>query len=155
MKLRVRNPKDFWSGVFFAVVGAAAALFARRYNFGTAARMGPGFFPTMLGGLLTLLGVALALRSLRLDGEGERILPLAWRPVAAVLGSVVLFAVLLRPLGMVLSSLLLVVFSSLGGRDFRSREVVVSALLLTGFCVLVFSVGLKLDLPLWPAAFGS
>lgn len=150
MRVSIRHSKDFWAGVFFLAVGVGVVIFGRRYAFGTAAHMGPGFFPTVLGALLAGLGIVIALGALRLRGERAPIGGLALRPVIAVLGSVVLFALLLRPLGLVASSILLVVLSSLGSRELRWREVAILAAALTLFSVLVFSVGLKLDLPVWP-----
>src|SRR4051812_36237996 len=67
--LRIRSQKDFWCGVIFLVIGVAFMVLARDYRFGTAARMGPGFFPTMLGGLLAALGLGLALPALLRDGD--------------------------------------------------------------------------------------
>jgi len=59
--MRIRSQSDFWSGVLFIVAGVAIAMLAQDYRLGTAARMGPGYFPTLLGALLALLGALLAL----------------------------------------------------------------------------------------------
>lgn len=155
MKLSIRNPKDFWSGIFFVLTGLAAILIARRYAFGNAEQMGPGFFPTILGGLLVCLGLLAAGRGLNFHAEAEPIPKLKLRPLAAVLSSVILFAALLRPLGLVAASMLLVIVARLAGGEYYKREVLVSALVLTAFCALVFAWGLKLDLPVWPAFFRS
>lgn len=150
MNLTIRHPKDFWSGLFFIAVGIAAVIIARHYVFGTAAQMGPGYFPAVLGGLMIFLGGILAGRAIRAQAGSEPIKKLVLRPTIAVLGSVILFAALLRPLGLVASSLLLIALSSLGDSTFRKKEVAISAVLLTLFCVLLFAWGLKLDLPVWP-----
>ena len=65
----IRSPKDFWAGLLFVALGVLAITVGSRYNLGTAARMGPGYFPRILGMLLVVLGVIITLRGLRLNGE--------------------------------------------------------------------------------------
>ncbi len=151
MKISPRNPKDLWAGVLFLAIGIGAVVVARRYPFGGPANMGPGFFPTLLGGLLVVLGAITALRGLRFALRREAAPSFQFRPLFVVLGSVVLFGVLLQPLGVVLCSALLVVLSRFASPDFRWHEAIVSALLLTAFTTLVFVWGLKMPIPLWPA----
>src|SRR5262249_6436849 len=113
-----------------------------------AARMGPGYFPRLLGILLILLGRALATRSLWL--QGPRISAFKWRPTLLVLLSVVAFGKMLPFAGMVLSTIFLIIASSAASTEFRPKEAVVSSVLLTALAVGVFVIGLKLQLPLWP-----
>ena len=144
----VRHPKDFVAGLMFVVIGVAAIVLGSSYSLGTAARMGPGYFPRMLGILLVALGAALALRSLRVQGAplpGWR-----WRPVAVVLGSVVLFGAILNYAGLVISTVALIVCASAASPEFRSREAVISGIALAVLAVLVFGYGLKLQIPIWP-----
>ena len=68
MKLTLSNNKDIWSGLMLIAIGAAAILVARNYPFGTALRMGPGFFPVVLGGLLIVFGLTILAIGLR---QGE------------------------------------------------------------------------------------
>ena len=151
-RMRIRNPTDFWTGLLFGGFGLFAALYAAtHYNLGTAVRMGPGYFPTWVGGLVALLGLALALRSLKLDGPA---LPrVRLRPIAFVLGGSLAFGYFLKPLGLVLATVLLVVISAAGGHEFRWREVLALAIGLAVFAVGVFVYGLGLPFPLWPQAF--
>ena len=145
----VRHPKDFVAGVLFAAVGVAAIVIAANYPLGTAARMGPGYFPRILGILLILLGSALALRALRLQGA-----PLPrwhWKPVVVVLGSVVLFGAIVNSVGLALSTVVLIVLASSASPEFRPKEAVVSGIALALLSVLVFVVALKLQLPIWPS----
>jgi hypothetical protein len=144
----IRNPKDFWAGVLFIAFGAAAIVIAGSYPLGTAARMGPGYFPRMLGALLVVLGAALALRAMRIPGA-----PLArlqWRPTVIVLGSVVLFGAIVNRAGLVLSTILLIVLASAASREFRPRESLVAGMVLAALAVGVFIIGLQLLLPIWP-----
>jgi hypothetical protein len=146
----VRHPKDFFAGLIFIAFGVAAMVIGSNYTLGTAARMGPGYFPRILGILLIVLGAALAIRALRLKGE-----PLPrwkWRPTLIVLGSVVLFGLIVTHLGLVLSTLILVVVASAASPEFRPKEAVISGVLLAALAVGIFVIGLKLQLPIWPGS---
>ncbi len=148
--MRIRNPKDFLAGLMFAGFGLFAAVYAGiSYELGTPVRMGPGYFPAVLGGVLTVLGGVVLIRSLVFDGP--RIETMRLRPVAAIFAACIGFAYLLAPLGLVFSTLLLVVASALGGREFRIGEVLALAVALVLFSVAVFVTGLELPYPLWPA----
>ena len=144
----VRSPKDLLAGLLFIAVGIAAIALAANYTLGTAARMGPGYFPRILGILLITLGAVLALRSLKLRGAA---LPgWKWRPVIVVLGSVVVFGLIVTRVGLVLSTVLLIAMASAASHEFRPKEAAISGLLLAALVVGVFVVGLKLQLPIWP-----
>jgi hypothetical protein len=149
----IRAPKDFWSGVLFVAVGSAAVVLSARYSLGTAARMGPGYFPRILGILMVVLGLVLALRSFKL--EGPPVPPWIWRPTLVVLGSVVLFAAIVQPVGVALSTVILILVASAASHEFHLREALISGVLLATLAVGVFVVGLKLQLPIWPAFFGG
>ena len=144
----IRHPKDFFAGLIFVAFGVAAIVIGSEYTLGTAARMGPGYFPRILGILLIVLGAALALRALRL--RGTRIPPWKWRPTLIVLGSVVLFGLIVTRLGLVLSTIVLIVLASAASHEFRFKEASISAVLLAALAVGVFVIGLKLQLPVWP-----
>jgi hypothetical protein len=145
---RIRNPKDFCAGALFVAVGVATVLLSTRYTLGTAARMGPGYFPRMLGILLIVLGGVLAARGFKFSGSGFT--PFRWRPALVVLGSVVLFGAIVRPLGVALSTVILIVAASAASHEFRPRESLVVGVLLAALAVGVFVVGLQLQLPIWP-----
>ncbi len=145
----IRHPKDFVAGVLFVAVGVAAIVIAANYPLGTAARMGPGYFPRILGILLILLGSALALRALNLKGS-----PLPgwhWRPTLIVLGSVVLFGAIVNVVGLALSTVILIVLASAASKEFRPKEAVISGIALAVLSISVFVIALKLQLPIWPA----
>ena len=150
--MRIKSPTDFWTGLLFGGFGLFAALYAaNHYALGTAVRMGPGYFPTWIGGLVALLGLALLVHSLRFDGP--RLPRLHVRPVVFILAASVAFGYLLKPLGLVLATILLVAASAAGGHEFRWREVLLLAVALAIFSLGVFVYGLGLPFPLWPAAF--
>ena len=148
--MRVRNHRDFWAGLMFFVIGVAFAAFAQQYRLGTPARMGPGFFPTMLGVLLALLGLAILLRSLARDSAELRVGAIRWRPLALILLSVLAFAIALPWLGFIVSIVLLVGISALASDDFRWKETIASIVVLLGLSWLVFVQGLELQFPVWP-----
>jgi hypothetical protein len=150
MKLTIRNQPDFYSGALFTVVGAGFVLAARRYEFGSAAQMGPAQFPLILGSLLALLGVIVAVRSLTPVAHREGIAPISVRPFALVLGSVALFGVLLMPLGLIISSLVLVALSALASHEFHWKYATVTAFALVIACYLIFVYGLGLPMPVLP-----
>ena len=145
----VRHPKDFVAGLLFVAVGVAAIVIGANYPLGTAARMGPGYFPRILGILLILLGAALAFRALRL--QGAKLPGWHWRPTVIVLGSVVLFGAIVNYVGLALSTVILIVLSSAASPEFRPKESLVSGIALAALSIAVFVVALKLQLPIWPS----
>jgi hypothetical protein len=144
----IRHPKDFWSGVIFVAIGIFTIVYGTKYTIGTAARMGPGYFPRILGILLILLGLVLALRALRL--QGAPIPKWHWRPTIVVLGSVVVFGAIVQHVGVALSTVILIVLASAASHEFRPKEALISGVFLAALAVGVFVVGLKLQLPIWP-----
>ena len=144
----IGHPKDFWSGLLFVGIGAFALIYGSKYTIGTAARMGPGYFPRILGILMVVLGLILALRSLR--SHGDAVPRWKWRPTLLVLGSVVLFGAIVKYLGMAISTVLLIVVASAASHEFRWRDSLISGVALAVLAVGVFVVGLSLQLPIWP-----
>jgi putative tricarboxylic transport membrane protein len=145
----IRSPKDFWAGLLFVGLGILAITVGSRYNLGTAARMGPGYFPRILGLLLMVLGAIIAFRGMRLDGDA--IPKWRWRPTLVVLLSVVVYGIVIGWLGIAISTVLLIVAASAASHEFRLKESIIAGLLLSGLAVGVFVVGLSVQLPIWPA----
>jgi len=146
--IRITNPKDFWAGALFVAIGVGTLVLGSRYTLGTAARMGPGYFPRILGILLIVLGAVLALRATRT--VGAPIPRFRWRPLVVVLGSVVLFGAIVNWIGVALSTVFLIVTASAASHEFRPVESVIAGVLLAALAVGVFVVGLQLQLPIWP-----
>ena len=147
MQLDFRHNQDFWAGVMLIATGVAAVLIARDYAFGTALRMGPGYFPSILGGLLVLAGLYLVVKGLR---SGEKI-PGNWSPRALVVLplSLVLFGVLMENAGFLPALAVLIFGSAAAGTEFRVLEVALLTVFLTVMCVLVFVWGIGLPYPLF------
>ena len=144
----IRHPKDFWSGLLFVGLGAFALIYGSKYTLGTAARMGPGYFPRILGILMIVLGALLALRALRL--RGDRIPGWKWRPTLLVLGSVVVFGAIVKLVGMAIATVILILMASAASHEFRPKEALIAGVFLAALAVGVFVVGLNLQLPIWP-----
>jgi hypothetical protein len=145
----IRAPQDFWAGVLFAALGVGFALLAQRYSMGSAARIGPGYFPAILGGVLALFGLVLVVRSLAVAG-----LPLGgwhWRSLTLIPCSIAVFILGLESLGFVVASFLSVFIASLASRRFALRRALPLAAGLAVFSALVFVRALKLQMPLWPS----
>jgi len=149
--MQIHNPKDFYAGLLFIAVGLAFAIVATNYPLGTAVRMGAGYFPLILGGLMAVLGAIIALGSLRSGNKGEPVPAFAFRPLALLLAAIVLFGVLVQPLGLILATFVLVFVGALGGGEFRLTEVAILAVALVIMAVGIFAYGLGLPFQLWPS----
>jgi len=144
----IRSPKDFWAGLLFIAIGTGAIAVGSNYPLGTAARMGPGYFPLILGIMLIVLGAIIAFRGMRVPGEP--IPAWRWRPTLVVLGTVVVYGILIGILGVAISTVLMIVSASAASHEFRFRESVISGFLLSALAVGVFVIGLGVQLPIWP-----
>jgi hypothetical protein len=153
MTSRIRSPKDFWAGVLYVGFGVAAIAIGRDYSMGTALRMGPAFFPTVLGALLSLIGVISLVRSFVVPGEPVG--KLALRPLVIVTAVVFAFGLLARGAGLVVVVPMLVLVSAYASIYFRWRSAIALAVGMTIFCVLVFSKGLGVPLPAIGPWFGD
>ena len=158
--MRVKSQADFFSGVMFTAIGAAFAIGATSYTVGNGARMGPGYFPLMLGILLAVLGAAVMFQSLVVETvDGDPIGKWAWKPLFFVLAANLAFGVLLGGLpsigvpamGMILAIYALTIISSLAGAHFKLRDVLVLSTILAVGSYLAFVVLLNLQFPVWPS----
>jgi hypothetical protein len=146
MKFALSKNKDFWAGMMLIAIGAAALFIARDYRFGSAVRMGPGFFPTILSVILIAFGVCITAVGLR---SGERIQGnLSLRAFLLLPLSLVLFGVLMDIAGFIPALAALVFVSAASGREFKSMEVLALTTVLTVASVALFIWGLGLPYPL-------
>jgi hypothetical protein len=147
VKSDLRNNKDFLAGLLFAGIAAAAVAVARDYPLGFTERMGPGYFPTVIGGLLGLFGLYLMYRGIRSGTpvRGEW----GWRPLALIALSIVIFGFAMEKLGLVPALILMYFTAARAGREFRFKEVLLLAVLMSAFAAGVFVYGLKLPYPLF------
>lgn len=211
----IRNPKDFWAGLMFMAFGLAFMVIAEGspqfideifgtkvipgYQMGSAVRMGPAYFPVMLGTLLAILGGLIFFRSFvskrgveatvvklpfnivdlavtvgvfvvltyvakwtKISNDWAMlgsavvisVLAAVFRPeskaLALILASSLAFAYLLKPLGLVLASVVLIFVCAYGGHEFKWKEVAILSAVLVVFSVVVFVKGLVLPFPVCP-----
>lgn len=142
---KIVRSQDFWSGVLFMVFGAGFLYLSFSYALGDARRMGPGYFPAFLSGLLLCVGLGIAVRSAWSRLESVT-LP-EWRPLLVVLGSTVLFALSASGLGMLASVFLLWLTSAAASRDSTILASLIGSAVTAMFCWLVFGYALGLPLP--------
>ena len=145
---RFRLGKDFFAGLLFIVFGLIAVAIGSRYPTGSTARMGPGYFPVLVGGLLAFIGLVTAVRGVRADAEA--VARMAIKPLVLVLAAVLLFAASTERLGLVIALLAVIVVGYLANPRWRPLELAMLALVLTAASVLVFHYALKLPFKVWP-----
>lgn len=146
--MKIKSPKDFWAGLMFVGFGLFFLIASGNYQMGSAVRMGPAYFPTVLGGLMAVLGGIVFFQSLVF--QGEKVPKLSFKPIFFISLSLVLFGYLLKPLGFILALAVLIFVSAFGGHEFKAREVGILTVVLVICSVLVFVKGLTLPFPLWP-----
>jgi hypothetical protein len=148
MNVHIGSPKDFVAGLLFLFFGGVAAWVARDYPMGSALRMGPGYFPLILGVLLALLGIAICIRGLAV--RGEPIEPMRLRPLLLILGAVGLFAAGIEIAGIVVLTVVAVIVAAAASTESRPGEVVLLLVVLLALSVGVFTYALGLPFKLMP-----
>jgi len=157
--VNIKSQKDFFSGLMFGVVGIAFAWGATNYTVGSAARMGPGYFPLLLGVILAIFGAIIMFYSLVVETtDGEKITGFVWRPIVYILGSNVAFGILLGglpklglpPMGLIAAIYALTLIASKAGTEFKLKDILILATGLSVLSYLAFIKLLNLQMPVWP-----
>lgn len=148
--MKIRNQRDFGAGVMFILVGIFFALIATQYRMGTAAKMGPGYFPFWLGVLMAFIGLLLLFNSFAKKTAEEKMPKWDFKIMLWITGSVVLYGILLPTMGFIFAIFALVFASASVSHDFGWKGTAVNALFLVGFTYLAFVKGLGLTFPLFP-----
>jgi hypothetical protein len=158
--VKIKSQKDFYSGLLYTVVGAAFAYGATSYNIGTGARMGPGYFPLLLGSILAVIGGIILFKSLVVETPtGDRVGSWAWKPLSFIIAGNLLFGILLGGLpsikfpamGLIAAIYGTTLVVSLAGDKFKLKEVLALATVLSALSYVAFIVVLKLQFPVWPS----
>ena len=158
--MKIKSQKDFFSGLLFMVAGIAFAWGATNYTIGEGARMGPGYFPLVLGILLTLIGLFVTFEAMVVETEdGEKIGKAAWKPLFFIIASNVVFGICLGgipklgipAMGLIVGIYALTFIASMAGEEHNNKEVAILATVLAIGSYLAFIVLLKLQFPVWPS----
>jgi hypothetical protein len=157
--VKIKSQKDFFSGLMFTVVGASFAYGATNYSIGSGGRMGPGYFPLLLGIILAILGSAIMFKALVVETQdGEKIGKWAWKPLFFIIAANLLFGILLGGLpsiglpamGLIAAIFGVTIVASLAGDTFNLKEVLILSVVLSIGSYLAFIMLLKLQFPVWP-----
>lgn len=146
----MRNKRDFWAGLMFMAFGILFVGLSQQYTLGTAAKMGPGYFPTALGILMAILGLIVAIGAFAKGNVITELSKVGWRELGMVLGAVGLFALTLPTLGLMIALILLIAVSAYASHEFSVRDTVIAIIFLMILSYVVFVWGLELQFPVWP-----
>ena len=158
--MRIKSQKDFFAGLLYMVIGIAFAWGATTYNIGDGARMGPGYFPLLLGVILAIIGGIVMARALVVETpDGDPIGRWAWKPLAFIIAANFLFGILLGgwpllgipAMGLIIAIVVLTFVAALAGDEFKFIEVLILAILLAVGCWAAFVWGLNLQFQVWPS----
>lgn len=149
--MRIKNQKDFWAGIMFMTLGAFFAGFGIQYTIGTSIEMGPGYFPTALGVIVIILGIVTSFGALSVKAKAEKVEKFHFPQLLLILGSIALFGLLLKYLGLIISLFILIACASYASHEFTWKAALANAFILIAMCLLVFIWGLHLQFELWPS----
>ncbi|MFD1892851.1 tripartite tricarboxylate transporter TctB family protein [Ottowia beijingensis] len=158
--MRIKSQKDFFAGLLYMVIGIAFAWGATTYNIGDGARMGPGYFPLLLGVILAIIGGIVMARALVVETpDGDPIGRWAWKPLAFIIAANFLFGILLGgwpllgipAMGLIIAIVVLTFVAALAGDEFKFIEVLILAILLAVGSWAAFVWGLNLQFQVWPS----
>lgn len=160
--MQIKSQKDFFSGLMFMIVGGAFAWGATKYSLGTGARMGPGYFPMLLGLMLAGIGAIVAFKSLVVETVGgDKIGKWAWKPLFFIIGANLVFGVCLgglpaiglKPLGLMVGIYAVTFVASMAEAGWKVKNTLILASVLAVLSYLAFIKLLNLQFPVWPAYF--
>lgn len=147
-----RDRRDFYAGLVLVFFGAGALFVARGYRIGTTFRMGPGYFPVVLASLLVLIGIIVALKSIR---AAEREMPrIFWRPLIIVSAAVLAFGVIINGAGLAVSTFVMTLISRVARPGYPWGETIILGIALAVLCAGIFYFGLHIQMPLLPTWWG-
>lgn len=149
----IRSTKDFWTGLIYIFFGSSAIIIALDYDMGKAIKMGPAYFPSILGGLLILIGIISVVRSFL--QAGTPIGNFTLKGMALIVVSTALFGLLVKGAGLIIALPVLIILSAIASTKFRWIPTVILAVGMTLFCILVFLKGLGIPLPIFGRWFGG
>jgi len=158
--VNIKSQKDFFAGLLYAVIGGAFAIGATNYNIGTGARMGPGYFPLLLGVILGVIGLYIMFKALVVEtADGDKIGKWAWKPLFFIIAGNLLFGVLLSGLpnlgipgmGLIVAIYGVTIVVSKAGHESSIKQSLILATILSTISYLGFIKLLNLQFPVWPS----
>ena len=158
--MRIKSQKDFFGGLLYVVIGGGFAIGSTNYTIGDSARMGPGYFPLLVGILLAILGAVIVFKSLVVETpDGDPIGKWAWKPLIYIILANFLFGILLGgmpslgipAMGMIVGIVVLTIIAAMAGHEFKLHEAVILAIILAIGSWVTFIWGLNLQLQVWPS----
>lgn len=152
MKFDWRNNRDFFAGVFYILLGTLGMFMARDYPFGSALRMGPGYFPSVLGGMMIAFGVAVMMMGVK-NNEKMKV-GWSWRALFVLPLATVVFGVMMEEAGFIPALLVLIPLAASAGKEFKVGEIALLTIGLTILSTLLFIKGLGLPYPLIKGLWG-
>jgi hypothetical protein len=150
---RIRNIKDFCTGIIYIAFGAAVIFIGREYGMGTGTKMGPAYFPTVLSLILIVIGIISLIRSF--IQPGTPISAITFKGLFLVIVSILLFGLIVRGAGLIIALPVLVIVSSFASIKFRWKPTLALAAAMTLGCILIFLKGLGVPLPIVGSWFGG
>lgn len=150
----IRNRRDFYAGLMFMVIGGAFTVLAQQYKLGTAAKMGPGYFPTVLGIILFILGAIVLAGALKKKAPILKVDTFQFDVLGYILGAIILFGLALPHLGFVVSLAILILISARASHEFSWRVSIISVIVLAIASWAIFIKGIQLQMPVWPKFLG-
>jgi hypothetical protein len=149
--MHIRSQKDFASGIMFVLIGLGFAYVATTYPMGTAAKMGPGYFPFWLGIVMAIIGAIVIMTSVSKKGQSDKLVKWDWVSVLWVTGSVVLFGLMIKPMGLMVSLAMLIFISAMASHEFHWKGTILNVIILNVIAYAAFIWGLKLQFQVWPS----
>ena len=145
--VRVKSPQDLGAGLVFLAIGIAGLYFGNDLAFGTSARMGPGYFPVLLSGLIIVVGLVVGFQGLTV--EGPPIEKVQLRPISFIIAAILIFGFLIESIGLALTAILLTIFAAYARPEVKLSETILLGVGLALFTVVVFVYVLGQALPAW------
>ncbi|MDP1674491.1 MAG: tripartite tricarboxylate transporter TctB family protein [Burkholderiales bacterium] len=145
--MKITSQEDFWAGIMFIAFGALAIFIASDYPYGTAARMGPGYFPTWIGIVMVILGLMITVSGFRVQGQGIGKWP--WKAMILISLAFIFFGWAIDNVGFIIALFVMVTLAAMAGRDYRWLEAGIVAIVLIIGSWALFIKALELSFPLW------
>ena len=147
MQLKIKSQRDFWAGIMFVVAGILGITISSKYPMGTIRHMGPGYYPRLIGILITILGAIISLTAFKI--EGEKIDPFGWRGLVMLTLAFSFFGWAVDRIGFIPAMFVLVICSAYAGKKAKLLHVLIMGAILIIGSVFLFIYGLKLPFSLF------